>query len=81
MKMLKLAMAGLAISATLSLSGCLTMYTQMAYKSTETRQHTILKDTITAVAKPKTPIPNYEGAMVLVGKQYSFFGQATYWRG
>lgn len=72
MKMLKLAMAGLAISATLSLSGCLTMYTQMAYKSTETRQHTIVKDTITAVAKPKTPIPKYEGAMVLVGKQYSF---------
>lgn len=72
MKKLKLAMVASAISMTLPLSGCLTMYTQMAYKSTETRQHTIVKDTITAVAKPKTPIPKYEGAMVLVGKQYSF---------
>lgn len=72
MNVLKFAMVVSAISMTLSLSGCLTMYTQMAYKSTETRQHTILKDTITAVAKPKTPIPKYEGAMVLVGKQYSF---------
>lgn len=72
MNVLKFAMVVSAISMTLSLSGCLTMYTQIAYKSTETRQHTIVKDTIVAVAKPKTPIPKYEGAMVLVGKQYSF---------
>lgn len=69
MNALKFALMGALM---LPLSGCLTMHTQMAYKSTEVRQHTIVKDAITAVAKPKTPIPNHEGAMVLVGQQHSF---------